>query len=207
MKGESSRPAHYRRNRTDSKFKQACDAIKSGDLSVRQAANKFGFSKSTLHDAVTKKHVKKAGGQTILKPEEESNIVQRLVTLSKWGFPLDSFELRVLVKNYLDRRGVTIRKLKNNLPGPDWARSFMKRNRNELSQRMCQNIKVARAKVTPTLIRSYFGNLEKTLENVQPQNIINYDETNLSDDPGRKKVIVRRGTKYPERVMNSTKSK
>ena len=59
MEGESSRPAHYKRNRTDSKFKQACDAIKSGDLSVRQAANKFGFSKSTLHDAVTKRHVKR----------------------------------------------------------------------------------------------------------------------------------------------------
>jgi len=36
--------------------------------------------------------------------------------------------------------------------------------------------------------------------------VINYDETKLSDDPGRKKVIVRRGTKYPEHVMNQSKS-
>ena len=37
-------------------------------------------------------------------------------------------------------------------------------------------------------------------------NIVNYDETNLSDDPGKRKVIIRRGTKYPERVINSSKS-
>lgn len=35
---------------------------------------------------------------------------------------------------------------------------------------------------------------------------MNFDETNLSDDPGWKKVITRRGTKYPKRVINSSKS-
>lgn len=32
------------------------------------------------------------------------------------------------------------------------------------------------------------------------------DETNLSDDPGCSKAIFKRGTKHPERVLNSTKS-
>ena len=36
-------------------------------------------------------------------------------------------------------------------------------------------------------------------------NIINYDETNLSDDPGTKKCIFKRGVKYPERVINFSK--
>ncbi len=44
------------------------------------------------------------------------------------------------------------------------------------------------------------------MEGVPNENIINYDETNLSDDPGRKKVFTKRGLKYPERVMNSSKS-
>ena len=35
---------------------------------------------------------------------------------------------------------------------------------------------------------------------------MNYDETNLTDDTGRKQAIFRRGTKYPERIMNNTKS-
>lgn len=62
-----------------------------------------------------------------------------------------------------------------------------------------------RAPVTPDTIRSYFSNLEKTLKDVFPENIIDYDKTNLSDDPGRKRVIACRGCKYPERIMNSTK--
>lgn len=48
--------------------------------------------------------------------------------------------------------------------------------------------------------------METELINVPPENIVNYDETNLRDDPGKKKVIVRRGCKYPERVINSSKS-
>lgn len=38
------------------------------------------------------------------------------------------------------------------------------------------------------------------------ENTVNYIETNLSDDPGRKKIIIKRGCTYPERVMNSSRS-
>jgi len=71
---------------------------------------------------------------------------------------------------------------------------------------LCQNISRKRAGVSKTAVIEYFNNLQVTLEDISPQNIINYDETNLSDDPGRKKVVVKRGTKYPERIMNSSKS-
>jgi hypothetical protein len=37
------------------------------------------------------------------------------------------------------------------------------------------------------------------------ENILNYDETNLTDDPGKYKVICRRGCKYPEKILNSSK--
>ena len=44
------------------------------------------------------------------------------------------------------------------------------------------------------------------LQPVPPANIFNYDETNLSDDPGTKKCIFRREVKYPERVKDSIKT-
>lgn len=50
------------------------------------------------------------------------------------------------------------------------------------------------------------GNLKKPILRVPPSNIYNYDEANLSDDPGQKRVITKRGVKYPERILNSTKS-
>ena len=43
------------------------------------------------------------------------------------------------------------------------------------------------------------------MEGVPPDCIFNY-ETNLSDDPGRKKCLVKRGTKYPERIINNSKA-
>ena len=35
---------------------------------------------------------------------------------------------------------------------------------------------------------------------------MNYDEANFTDDPGSKQVICRRGTKRPERVLDTSKS-
>jgi hypothetical protein len=52
----------------------------------------------------------------------------------------------------------------------------------------------------------YFSNLEETLKDVPPENIFNYDETALSDDSGRKKVLTKGGVKYVDRVMNLSKS-
>ena len=118
----------------------------------------------------------------------------------------DALDLRYIVKAYLDKLGRTVRKFKNNLPGPEFVAGFLKRHKSQISQRYSQNIKKKRAEVSPETIRDYFKELEISLGDINPSNVINYDETNLTDDPGRKKIITKRGTKYPERVMNSSKS-
>ena len=69
----------------------------------------------------------------------------------------------------------------------------MKGHSDIIRMRLCQNITRKRAAVSKTAIISYFNNLQETLEDIPPQNIINYDETNLSDDPGHKKIAVKRG--------------
>lgn len=114
--------------------------------------------------------------------------------------------LRLIVKEYLDRTGKKASTFQDNLPGPDFVYSFLKRHKKDLSYRMCQNIKRNRAAVSRKIINDYFDRLNEELRDVLASNIVNYDETNLSDDPGKKKVITRRGCKYPERVMNSTKA-
>lgn len=72
--------------------------------------------------------------------------------------------------------------------------------------RMSQNIKRNRAANSNDLIQNYFNELNNSIKDVQICNILNYDETSLADDPGRKKILTKRGTKYPERVMNHSKS-
>ena len=54
------------------------------------------------------------------------------------------------------------------------------------------------------MIESYFNNHEATVKDVLPENIINFDETNLTADPGTQKVIGERGKKQVERVMDSS---
>jgi len=60
--------------------------------------------------------------------------------------------------------------------------------------------------VSEEVINNYFDHLERELDKLLPICIFNYDETNLSDDPGRKKALMKHGTKYPEHIINSTKS-
>lgn len=48
-------------------------------------------------------------------------------------------------------------------------------------------------------------NLSHVVQDVPAQNILNYDETNLSDDPGQEKFIFKRVKKYPERIQNDSK--
>lgn len=187
-------------------IKLAIEDIEAG-LSLRKSAGKHKISVTTLHRHVKcGSKLKKRGGQTVLSPEEEAVLVDRLKICSDWGYPIDSLTLRLLIKDYLERQGRQVKKFKHNMPGPDFVASFLSRHKEFLSNRMCQNIKRSRAAVSPDIINSYFDELEKELKDVPPSNIINYDETNLCDDPGRKKLIFRRGCKYPERIMNSSKA-
>lgn len=48
--------------------------------------------------------------------------------------------------------------------------------------------------------------LKSTLEDVSPENLINYDESAMSDDPGKKKMIFQKGIKNAEKNLNVTKS-
>ncbi|XP_065653013.1 uncharacterized protein LOC136080324 [Hydra vulgaris] len=108
--------------------------------------------------------------------------------MSSFGFPVDCYDLRSIVKSYADHKGIFIRQFAGNMPGVEWVKSFLKRNK-QLSIRFASNIKRKRAEAGVPL-----------------SNIWNYDETNLTDGPGNKLVITKRGSKYPERIINSTKS-
>ena len=56
------------------------------------------------------------------------------------------------------------------------------------------------------ILREYVEHLENELGGIPPSNVWNFDETCLVNDPGRLKCIMRRGTRYLERVVNHTKT-
>lgn len=186
-------------------LKLAIEELRNG-LSYRKCSKKYSIPTTVLHRHSKNHQVKKKGGQTSLSEDEEAVLVDRLTICSDWGYPLDSLTLRLLVKDFLERQGKRVPKFKDNIPGRDWVYCFLGRHKESLSSRMCQNIKRSRAAVSPDTINAYFDELELQLKDVPASHIINYDETNLCDDPGKKKLIFRRGCKYPERVMNSSKA-
>jgi hypothetical protein len=55
----------------------------------------------------SKKTKLELGRPTVLSEEEENIIVQRLLVMGMWGFPLTSLDVRFLVKSYLDDIGRT----------------------------------------------------------------------------------------------------
>lgn len=183
---------------------RAISDVRKKRKTLREAAQYYNVPKSTLYDRLKGKSTNKQGGQPAIAGEEERMIAQGIIKFSEWGFPMTRSDIRILVKNYLDRKGATIKTFKNNLPGIEWFYAFLKRN-NILTERMAQNIKRCRANVTRETVLNYFENLRNTLEDVPPSNIVNYDETNLTDDPGRIKVLCRRGSKRVERIMDSSK--
>lgn len=186
-------------------------AIKKKEISINKAAKKFKISKGTLINRVNNQHTKPVGCPLVLSKTEEDTLIAYIVTVSNWGFPFDKNDLCHLTKLYLDKCQRKVRQFKDNLPTRQWAGRFLKRHVKELSHKKCQNLKRNKAELKEESMRIYFDNLRETLTEedgsfVPPHRIFNYDETNLSDDPGTKRCIFKRGVKYPERIMDSSKS-
>uniref|UniRef100_A0A8D8LCW8 DDE-1 domain-containing protein n=1 Tax=Cacopsylla melanoneura TaxID=428564 RepID=A0A8D8LCW8_9HEMI len=188
---------------------QAINDILDGKQTIKGTAKRLGISKNTI-----KKHMKelkegrspKPGKPGVFTEEEECVLAQSIATAADWGFPMDTIDIRVLAKSLLDKMGRVEKRFISNYPGTDWVRSFLERNRSFLTTRLANNLTRGKAEVCTEVLEHFYDNLATTAKDIPPANIFNYDESNLSDDPGRKKLIFRRGVKYPDRLINHTKS-
>lgn len=186
-------------------LEKAVEAVKSG-MSLRKAQDKFGVPRCSINRKIKGKHSGKVGRPYVLSDMDQKKLATCVSAAGDWGFPLTLYDIRLIVKVYLDRCGKREPRFKGNLPGREFVMSFLQRHKNILSNKMCQNIKRSRAKVDQETINQYFDELNTSMADVPPHLIINYDETNITDDPGRKKVVVRRGCRHPERIIDHSKS-
>lgn len=190
----------------DADLKECLDAVKSGRMTQQEAAKMYNVSRRTINYKLSGKHCMKPGKPPIFSPEEETQFLKCVLQMSDFGFPITEIDLRNIVQHYLSKIGRVVKEFRNgNYPGNDWVKGFLKRH-PELSVRFVANIKKARASVDEEMLREYITNLIKTMENVVPENVYNFDETNLTDDPGSKRCVVKRGTKYPAVIRNTSKT-
>lgn len=192
-------------NYTEENLQLALAEIRKKTLSQRKASEKYGIPRSTLKRKLDNSHPRKYGRQPVFSINEETQLVDGLLLCASWGFPLTKLDIRILVKQFLDRTGRNEPRFVNNTPGKDFLKYFFKRHPN-ITVRFGENIKRARAAVDADKINNYFNELETSLTDVSPNSLINYDETNFCDDPGKQRVIVKRGSKHPENVLDSSKT-
>ena len=51
------------------------------------------------------KYTNKPVGEPVLSSQEEIRVVERITAAATWGFPFPLFDMRLIVKGYLDRLG------------------------------------------------------------------------------------------------------
>ena len=124
-------------------LQKAYEEVQLGS-SKRKVCEKYDFSRTKLRNYIKvqtgQKVFRPPGGQTSLSSDVERAIVDHLCIVSDWGFSFDMMDLRMSVKCLLDKAGVKHKKFQNNFPGEDWAVSFLKRHKDRINNRMCQNI-------------------------------------------------------------------
>ncbi|GLV38187.1 hypothetical protein CBL_12833 [Carabus blaptoides fortunei] len=194
----------HRRNYSLNNIELALQAVVDGGMSFGQAATTSGVPKTTIYRKYRGQNTDILGRPPILRREEEKKIVESLLLVATYGYPFAMKDLKEFVQQYLNRKGVVIPCFHNNLPGVEWTTHFLERNR-EISRRNSENMKRARANLSLETITEYFENLKSVLDGVPPENIINFDETNITDDPGKVKVLVKRGSKHARKILDSSK--
>lgn len=195
----------HRRNYDPELMERALEAVVERRLSFIQAATEFGVPKSTLYDKYRGLHSDKLGRPSSISINEEKLIACAILTAADFRIPFNENNLKNFVQNYLNRKGVRVNCFQDNRPGKDWCEYFLKRN-PEITKRNSQNIKRCRAELQPEVIKDYFEHLRSTIDEVSPQCIINYDETNVTDDPGSEKCFVSRKTKHASKIMDFSKT-
>ncbi|CAK1585488.1 unnamed protein product [Parnassius mnemosyne] len=193
------------RNYSEKMLELAVDMVENSRMSSREAEKRFGIPRRTILNKVKKIHLKPAGGQKKLTEEEEEKLANVLLASADYGSPMSKMDIKMLVYKYVEKNSRTDL-FDGKLPSDTWVEGFLNRHRSILTIRTTQNIKKVRAEKGLEEMEQFYTNLRETLNGVPPMNILNYDETNLSDNPGTSKCVFRRGVKHPERILNNTKS-
>lgn len=186
------------KNYTKDDLISAIREIEGGLMTLHGAAKRYKIPKSTLHDHFKGTHGLKSqtlGRDLAISLEHERALANGLKTLEKWGFGLSRKEVLFIVAEYVTKNNLKT-PFKNNMPGADWFINF--KQRHKLSIKKPQAVEYSRKKMTdPFVVNEYFNLLETVLNDLElhdlPQQIWNLDETSLSMDPYKTKVVGARG--------------
>ena len=189
---------------TEEMLEECGRRVKSGNLTQRDAEKEYNIPRSTIKNKLSGEHPKPVGRPPVLSFDEERLILNHVQLMCDYGFSATPQDVKHYIKCYLDTKNRTVEQFKDNLPGTEYMFYLLKRHKDYTNR--LTSIKRSRTAVDEKVLREYVEHLEKELEGIPPSNIWSFDETCLANDPERLKCIMKRGTRYPERIMNHTKA-
>lgn len=182
------------------KMRLAIEEVNAGSK-LRKTAEKFGVPVMTLHDHVKKgpEYKPRLGGKPVFTTEQEADIRDELIRLSKMFYGLTPQALRRGVYHYAERNKIKhpFNREKEEA-GKDWFYGFLKRN-PEISVRVPEATRSV-SKITAfnqTEMEIFFKNLIHLLENhtILPHRIFNVDETGVTTVHKPGKILAPKGKK------------
>lgn len=197
-----------RANWTPEMMDDALKLLKDGK-SQRYVEQKTGIPRRTLRNHMkTNSRKRKLGCRTVLTPEQENDLVSRIMRLADLGVPLNSLALRRNVYKYVVNQNIKHPfNPHTELAGKEWYAGFMRRH-PDIRCRKAQSMNCARAqKLNPVIVNDYFTKLESTLDKLgmknKPECIFNVDEKGCRLCLHHAQtVLARKGTKRVHLIAN-----
>lgn len=178
---------------------KAVEAVRSNQMSIRNAAETFHVPKSTISDKVTGRSEIDANiGRKPSLPEcVENKIAENVVEASKRGMGVSRAQLFQRTALLCKRLRVSV--FKNGAPGRGWWNCFKKRH-PELAIRKPEKLGNSRARMlNPTVVERYMNDLGQKISELKlehkPNQIWNCDETGKQFQHNPVKVIAQKGAK------------
>lgn len=76
--------------------------IWSGALTLRKASIKYNISCGTLNNHKRSLYVGKPGRSAVFTSQEEPSLVRHIKTVSDWGFPFTTLDMRYIAHSFSD---------------------------------------------------------------------------------------------------------
>jgi hypothetical protein len=153
-------------------------------------------------------------GRRILSDDDEKEIVQCILTQHAAGMALTHTQVKWLIMEIVkkvDRKADTKTGkawIANNQPCYTWYRRFLDRHSDKIRSRVVENLDPKRWKVSFDDVKSLYiimDELRKKYPDLPAANIANLDETNLTPERRKSRVLAAKGAKRTHSLCNDAR--
>jgi hypothetical protein len=204
---------------SEENLKLAVRSVLMDGLPKKAAARRYGIPRPTLQRHVQSAQnglgiEKRLGRHCVLTPEQEEDLVSRLLDMEARFYGLRPMDVRTIVYRFCVQNKIqhTFSELKQ-MAGKKWMQSFMMRHK-QLAFRLPEKTSMGRiAGFNRAKVSKFFDILGKQLFNndgtriIPPQQIYNVDETGVTVCQKAHKVIGKKGKKAIGIVCSAEKGK